>query len=284
MRTSYLSAMHLPTLIQWLQEHPNASICVGQTNIGFSELCSAVISATDSPQFIEGGRINIGFTDEEKRMDAIFLDGYLRGRQWTMNEALAKRVEIMELHGDIAVLQKKLHSEVAKVNETAKELANWGRNQREMYEDLVATLFIERLEVKGFENIDTLPKKYRKLPYHINATVGAVDAVEWDAVVTCQKGCDEFLFLVEAKRTNCLEGMLNLPDRLQRTWHFITNCVQQKSKHDNRSFIWANYRSRRARCVLAAEQIPVEAMDMAKREKYITMQLNGDSLNYIDWD
>ena len=50
-----------------------------------------------------------GFTDEEKRMDAIFLDGYLRGRQWTMNEALAKRVEIMELHGDIIAVLHSVH-------------------------------------------------------------------------------------------------------------------------------------------------------------------------------
>ena len=49
--------------------------------------------------------------------------------------------------------------------------------------------------------------------------------------------------------------------------------------HDNHSAIWANYGSRQTRCVLAAEQIQVEAMDMAKSEKYITMQLNGDSLD-----
>ena len=37
------------------------------------------------------------------------------------------------------------------------------------------------------------------------------------------------------------------------------------------------------RAVLAAEKIPTEAMNMARREKYITMDLSGEALSYVDW-
>ncbi len=172
-------------------------------------------------------------------------------------------------------------------SDAAANLANWGANQRELYERWVHSMLVKKLTEDGFVDFDIVPEAYCKLPFH-RVEEQDINAVEWDDVFTCSDGAEEYLFLVEAKKTARQRGMLNMPDRIQRTLHFIQACKDGAIKptsrrHRNRIFVWSNFDGLKVRGVLAADHIPPEATQMAQREKYVTLQLSSSSYDYKDW-
>ena len=267
------------------------SCCVAYNNFQFKDLYEMVSSRNHS-QWIETGRLHMGISTVDKRLQAMLAVQEATSRNIDSISMEVKQVSETTSRNIDSISRevKNLAKEVKQVNETTKNLANWGQNQRKCYEQVVCGVLERYLLKAGFTDIVVEDvEAYRKTSFFIGDDGVGVDAVQWDGVVMCTSGTSEMLFLLEAKMTQHTDGMISMPGRVERTLRFIAAChngqmpapgAMQRSK--DLCLMWGRCYGRVTRGVLAVDVIPPSAMNMAESNGYITIRTGDGAFDVQD--
>ena len=143
------------------------------------------------------------------------------------------------------------------------------------------------LEKKGYREIgdDLLFDSYSKVPYHVRPDKGEQAAVEWDAVVSAERGGNKFLFLVHVRNK-----VANVPACIERTTSFICMSAAKllpsagaswQEKESCRRWAWYSGHEMRG-VVFAVDVIPDHALDLARENKLIIITASPDALHVED--
>jgi hypothetical protein len=223
--------------------------------------------------------------ERDKRLTMRFEELSREGERVTKeNEERDKRVTKEKEERD-----KRVTKLIERVNETSKNLANWGSDQRKSYEELVSGVLKRHLESRGFTDVMLEEiEAYRKTGYFVRADGSGVDTAQWDGMVLCMKDGVEMVFLLEAKKTQNTKRMLKMPKRVARTMAFVGACHDglvpepgAKQRFKDICLMWRRCYGREVRGVLAADVIPESALDMAVAQGYITIR-SGDGAFKVD--
>lgn len=87
---SRLTAMSLPALTAWLQQHPLARACVQNTNIGFYETCRHLMKEYGSLELIHRERLAFSVDESGRAMTSLHARLFLESRTAGLDEALAQ--------------------------------------------------------------------------------------------------------------------------------------------------------------------------------------------------
>ena len=171
------------------------------------------------------------------------------------------------------------------IRDTAQNTSGWGwvANPLEMYETLTTNALKGFLRKEGFEDIEELHNDLCRLPSHVDEDGSYVPGVEWDGVITAVKDVQEYLFLLEAKKTQSFSHMRDMPERVVRTERFIKNSlfISEKtlSKRDKAlCYQWSLFSSNIVQGVLVVDVLPEEAMAMVYANRYIAIEDSNDGL------
>ena len=269
--------------------------CVGHNYFNFMEFYK-VMADNNHSQWVQDGRVQMGTTDFERRLDNMmaYYEGQIRESQQRQKESeqRQKESEQRQKENQEQSEQRQKESEqrqkdLDKTAATAANLANWGRYMREGFEYVAQDVLAEKLKARGYTDLCWLPKQYCKVPYQLD---GHWDATEWDGVVTCKCSDKEFLFLLEAKSTSDQGGLLKIPKRIEATLSFINSCVEKSvvattsRLEQSRNYLWAQYAGLAVRCVLALDRaIGKSSLDLADKHGYITIQPGAGGYDFQDW-
>ena len=262
--------------------HIQVSCCVGYNHFNFPGFYR-ILSNMQHTQWVESGRIHLGTTALERKLDKI---AAVQEKNSTGMTSLQDALNTLK-----SVVESDARS-IVELMDTSSNLNNWAVNQRECYEYLIESVLCQHLSAKGYADIDVEPEKFRKVPFHHNLNGEPMAAVEWDAVITCEFGGKSFLFLVEAKKTRDMTGMRNMPERIERTVSFISKSCRmvETGEHkklsrfeSTRMYMWSRFSEYEVRSALAADVIPEEAMDMSKAHGFVTISSSHDGYRIDDW-
>ena len=236
-----LGAACLPILFKWLSKHQEIKICVGFTNIGLSEICKSLLTEMGTLKWIIDGRISIGKSEEEHKLDIIRAQGFLEGHEISLMKAnkFSKFDETMNVvstahENNMKELEKLTHDLTMMENNikgllsSTKIVTKWHQRITERNEVLIthiAKMYLERL---NNNDIIEFPRKYNK----IETLKDIFDrGVEWDGVLW--DADNKYLYLVEAKTSLQLIDITNRDSRIALTLIFISLCrngeIQKKS-------------------------------------------------------
>ena len=87
---SRLTALSLPALTAWLQQHPAARACVHCTNIGFYETCRHLMEQFSNLELIKSHRLAFSVDEAGRKLDSLHAGAFLQGRTVGLAEALAQ--------------------------------------------------------------------------------------------------------------------------------------------------------------------------------------------------
>eukprot|EP00798_Chlamydomonas_sp_ICE-L_P003632 gene3632-13716_t len=97
------------------------------------------------------------------------------------------------------------------------------------------------------------------------------------------------VFFLEAKKTENTSDMLSMPDRVLRTQRFVEACQDERVPEPGARqcfkdlcLMWKQCHGRQARGVLAADEIPTSAVDMAVRMGYMTIRWGDGAFEVQD--
>eukprot|EP00798_Chlamydomonas_sp_ICE-L_P010534 gene10534-7472_t len=207
------------------------------------------------------------------------------------SSSLVKRLDaILVVQERTATQIKKFSRGAERVLESSRNLANWGHNQRKSYERQVWGVLVRYLEKQGYEDVYAQEvEEHRKTGYFVREDGVGVDTAQWDGLIQCVKDGVEMVFFLEAKKTQNTSDMLSMPDRMQRTLRFVEACHSRRvpepgarQRFKNLCLMWSTCHGRQARGVLAADDIPSSAMDMAVREGYLTIRCGDGAFEMQD--
>lgn len=128
-------------------------------------------------------------------------------------------------------------------------------------------------------DFDALPEKYHKIPHFTLSDGSRCTGVEWDGVFSCKYQGAQTLFLVEAKKTKATTGVMNIPDRIERTRKFIEQETEPVgSKRDTACVVlWRQYKSMNIKAVIGADVLADSAKVLAAAHSFFTVQQNLDA-------
>jgi hypothetical protein len=246
-----------------------------------------MVSGKLHSEWIESGRLHacMGVSATDKRFEAMLA---VQERTQQQIAQISKEVTLFTEQNTLLSKQNALLSkEVTRVNITSNNLAN---NQRKCYEQLVCGVLARYLEQKGFTDVTVEEtEKYRKTGYFTEADGAVVDSVQWDGLIFCMQGNTELVFFLEAKKTRETKGMLNMPERVNRTLQFIEACHSKQVPETGASqgfkticLMWNRCYGREARGVLAADFIPSSAVAMATQQGYISITSGDEAFEVLD--
>lgn len=256
----------LADIIRLLVDYPQVVACVGWNHFQFPELYKTVNMGYSN--WVEDGRIFMGSTEFDQKLDRI--------------AAVQMKTEgnLNELSTSVAAAFKDTMKEASMTRETSKNLANWGKNEREFYEYIVTTILKSKLEEIGYTNFEDFPDKYRIIP-HFSTKTEEVRGIEWDGIFTAEKDGVDIVFFIEAKKTSRYDQMRNMPERIRRTTQFIDNAervmqVTTGRVNQARCYLYSRLNKCKVRGVLAGDDIPPDAAQMARTQGYITVSKSAD--------
>eukprot|EP00955_Chlamydomonas_euryale_P074121 361941-Chlamydomonas_euryale.AAC.2 len=252
----------LSALLSWM-EHRGERVCVrvGGSGLSIGDVCKALIVKMGHIDWIRSGRIRIRAGDEGHELDKVHAEGYLQGREISMDEAFravrinleaasrmhvesanrmnryeedrARRAEEndkehKELFQEIKKLHdssKQLHDSSKRFEKGTKSLRKWFKAHTDSYEVLVTQLvrmYIRRSEDPTREVFELERDR------HLIPKMPPVyeRGVEWDGVLYVPK--TRQLFLVEAKSALLPEHIDTMHERMERTVQFINLCSAGK--------------------------------------------------------
>lgn len=247
--------------------------CVGYNHFNFHDFYKTMAKRGHS-RWIESGRIHLGVTAPDRRLDAMLA---VQERTTHQMDQASKDID-------------KLSREVTRVLRTTTDLANWGRNQRKTYEDLVCAVLKHYLGAKGYENVEVEHiESHRKTQFFMSEDRTRVDSVEWDGLISCSSRGADMLFLLEAKKTQSSKEMLKMPERVGRTEAFIKACTSgslpgpgASKRFKTLCYSWSVCSGRKVKGVLAADVIPESALEMAVAHGYLTIQSGSGAFEVKD--
>lgn len=254
LRTSRLSVLSLPSILAWLGVHPSVSMCVGQTNIGFSELCVKVLLQAGHLDLISSRRINLAYEQQELYLEKLHMNAFLEGRQMKLDEAVQ---QCSHLHRELEMVTKvfakgakdhaittsKIDNQLLANAQGIGALNGWHRSLTGSYEILATAAMRmairkqqrEEEEEHGDEEeeeqreevgekgrgsqieIFEMPRRNHKIN---NFPPLFPRGVEWDGVLFV----DPDLCLIEAKTSLMCKHIREMPERIKRTLEFIRLC------------------------------------------------------------
>ena len=256
---SRLTAMSLPALTAWLQQHPLARACVQNTNIGFYETCKHLMEVHGNLELIQSQRLAFSADDSGRVLDSLHARAFLQGCTVGLGEALAhvqtslqataaslKRVQ--ELHEREAEEEAKrraaeqearrlqaeeeakrvkqqraknteLDERIDRMRKGCRDLNGYFKSMCDAQEVLVTFLVRLELKTRGSEVFELDRGKYKLLKFPPVYERG----VEWDGVLFMP--ALKQLFLVEAKSNLKNGDVTGMADRIQRTLQFMRLCA-----------------------------------------------------------
>jgi len=257
---SRLTALSLPALTTWLQQHPAARACVHCTNIGFYETCRHLMEQFGNLELIKSHRLAFSVDEAGRKLDSLHAGAFLQGRTVGLAEALAQvqgslqataasLQRVQELHEQeerrrIAEqeAQRRAAEQEAQRCTTVQEAAAQRRRDAEL------TARIDKLN-KGCLSLYSHHKSQSDsyevlvtslLRVHLKADGCEVfelprcrhtlpkflpdyeHGVEWDGVLFVP--ALKHLYLVEAKSNLENKHITGMPPRIQRTLQFMQLC------------------------------------------------------------
>lgn len=75
---SRLTALSLPALTAWLQQHPAARACVHCTNIGFYETCRHLVEQFSNLELIKSHRLAFSVDEAGRKLDSLHAGAFAR--------------------------------------------------------------------------------------------------------------------------------------------------------------------------------------------------------------
>lgn len=256
----------LEPIVVFMQRHESVVACVGWNHFTFPDFYKK-LSNMGLSNWVEDGRIFMGLTEFDQKLDRI------------ASMQMKTEGNLNNLASSVGTHLK----EASMTRETSKNLANWGNNEREYYEIFVTSVFKTNLDRNNYTNVEEFPDKFCFIPaFGVEfATEAGMMSVEWDGIVTADKGGTSFIFLIEAKRTSQYKQMKTMPERLRITKTFIDRAKVMidtvSSRNDKgRCFMFSNVAQSEIRGVLAADDISEAAYRMARENNFITISKSSD--------
>jgi hypothetical protein len=234
LRYSRMDSSSLQQLIPWMQERPAVSICVGFTNIGFADICRALMKAHGDLDWVYEGRLCIGADSEGRATDILHADGFLQGRAVTLDEALpeikGKLLETARIGAGTAADHNKLMHEMSVFRDGAvalrkatRDVNNWQTRLTDSCEVLVTHLtrmyLLKKYDLKKPSDLSELDRgRHKVVPMPPVFERG----VEWDGVL--YEPASQHLYLIEAKSALEIGHITAMGERMKRTVDFLKLC------------------------------------------------------------
>ena len=140
------------------------------------------------------------------------------------------------------------------------------------------------LKKKGYMEIgDDLMSA--KVPYHVRPDKSRQAAVEWEVVLSAERGGKQFLFLV-----NVWSAVALVPACIERTKSFISMSAEGLLpsagagwSEEQSCYSWARYSGHEVRgVVFAVDEFPAHAFEVARENKFIVITASPGAVHVED--
>ncbi len=131
-RFNYLSVESIEVLVEFLRNHPTASVCVGNNNIGFTEFYNKLVDMNQKVMF-EHERLSMGWTRQELSIDVLAAQAMRDNRIIQLSDV------VEQLSINQGQLQKKSTRILDELEASRKELEA-SRKEEKLINERVTTL------------------------------------------------------------------------------------------------------------------------------------------------
>ena len=256
---SRLTALDLPVLTAWLQQHSRARACVQNTNIGFYETCRHLMKEYGNLELIHSERLAFSADESGRKLESLHARAFLEGRELGLSEALAQVKTSLQATAESLQRVQELHEHEAKrraaeqearrlkaeeedkrraaeqeardkrsavLDQKIDKMQKGCRDLRGFFDSIcdaqeVVVTSIVRLKLKeGGNEVFELERGQHMLPKFPPVYKRGV---EWDGVLFVPTL--KHLYLVEAKSNLQNKDVTGMADRIQRTLEFMRLCA-----------------------------------------------------------